>query len=230
MGKRYLTVVTQWISELVLIFSFPLISFLRFFIPLNTVKNRYSKKVPIVIIEQWFAKTISHIWLKRYLEEKNFKVYVFSYGSLQGGIDDGAYKLSQFIKHRRLNECVLVGISMGAVTSLVYAQRFGGWGKIKKIFCLAGPFRGTPWANSISFLKCGRQLLPDGTFIRRLEKERIRYPNRLICITAKSDEFVPRWSSTIAQAKQREVPIVGHNNLHILSREVWELLVKEAVV
>lgn len=228
MGTKDFTDVTQWISEIMLILLFPLISLLRFFIPLNTVKNQHSKKIPIVIIEQWFARTISHMFLKRFLEERNFQVYVFTYSSLNGGIDDGAYHLSQFMNNRHINQCVLVGVSMGALTSFVYAQRFGGWEKVRKMFCLAGPFRGTPWASSIAFLKSGRQLVPQSPFIKQLEKEKIFAPHRLVCITAKRDEFVPKWSSYLTQARNEEVPIVGHNNLHIWSRDVWEMVVREA--
>jgi len=229
MYRERIVFLAQWIIEAFLIVVLPLISFLRLFIPLNTVKNHNSHKPPIIIIELWFAKTISHMFLKRYLEEKHFKVYLFNYNPMNGGVDDGAYRLKQFITHHKINNCILVGISMGAITSFVYAQRFGGWKKIKKLFCMAGPFHGTPWARSFSFLKSGRQLLPQSNFLKQLEKEKMPDPSRIVCISAKSDEFVPRWSSILSHARNEEVAVVGHNNLHVWSREVWEMVAKEAV-
>lgn len=219
----------QWVTEIFLILVLPVISFLRLFIPLNRVKNHNSQKPPVIIIEQWFAKTISHMFLKKYLEERDFKVYLFTYNPINGGLDDGAYRLKQFIKNHKLHNCILVGISMGAVTSYVYAQRFGGWKRIKKLLCMAGPFQGTPWAHWFAFLKSGRQLLPGSNFIKKLKKEKMPDPTRIVCISAKSDEFVPRWSSVLSQVRNEEISVVGHNNLHIWSKQVWEMVAREAV-
>lgn len=230
MYRERIIFLSQWITEFFLIIVLPVISLLRVFIPLTSVKNHNSDKPPIIIIEQWFAKTISHMFLKRYLEERHFKVYLFNFNPIYGGVDDGAYRLKQFINHHKIYGCILVGISMGAVTSFVYTQRFGGWKKVRKLFCMAGPFRGTPLARSFFFLKSGRQISPKSKFLKKLRKEKIQYPDRVICIIAKSDEFVPRWSSILEQARNEEVSIVGHNNLHVWSRQVWELVAREAVV
>lgn len=228
MDKEKFASFGQWATEILLILSLPFVTMLRFFIPFTAVKNNNSDKPPIIIIEQWFTKTISHMFLKQYLEEKQFKVYVFNFNLFTGGVDDGAYQLMKFINNRNISQCVLVGISVGAVTSYIYAQRFGGWKKVKKVLCMAGPFRGTPWAHSFSFLKGGRQLLPHSSFLRQIEREKILYPNRVVCITAKQDEFVPRWSSILGKVRKKKISIVGHNNLHIWSKEVWNLIVREA--
>lgn len=229
MLQTYFRVLYQWVIEIVVLLAFPLVSLLRLVIPMNKVVNHTSEKPTIVITEQWFVQTMSHIFMKRYFERQRFKVYMFNFSPVRGGIEDGAYRLKQFIQNRRITNCILVGISLGAVTSYVYVQRFGGWERVKKIFCMAAPFRGTPWANAISFFKSGRQILPGSDFVSQLSKEKVLFPERVICVVAKNDELVPRWSSVLARAKCREIGIVGHNNLHVFSKEVWELVVRESV-
>ncbi len=223
-------VLFQWIVEAFLLLIFPLVSILRFIVPLDKVHNRGSRKTPIVITEQWFVQTISHILMKWYFEQQHFKVYMFNFSPINGGIEEGAKHLKQFMNKHKIQECIMVGISTGAVTSYVYAQRFGGWEKVKRLICMGGPFKGTPWAMSFFFLKCGKQILPRSNFVRNLQKEQIQYPDRMICVAAKNDEFVPRWSSYLSKARFKEVPLVGHNNLHILSKEVWDLVAKEATI
>lgn len=229
MNRERWAVLFQCIAEVFSFLIFPIVSMLRLFIPLDKVNNHDSQKPTIIIIEQWFVQTVSHVFLKSYLEKRNFKVYMFNFNPVHGGFDDGAYHLRKFINKQKIKDCILVGISMGAVTSYVYAQRFGGWKKVKKIVSLGGPFRGTPWALVFSFLKNGKQILPQSNFIEELQKEKLQFPDRVFCIIAKSDELVPRWSSILAKVRSKEVPIVGHNNLHIWSKDAWELVAREAM-
>lgn len=226
--KKKLVFLYQWVIEIFSFLIFPVVSILRLFVPLDNVRNHDSQKPVIIITEQWFVQTISHIFMKWYWEQHKFKVYMFNFSPVNGGFDEGAVHLRKFINKQKIKKCILVGISMGAVTSYVYAQRFGGWKKVQKLVCMGAPFKGTPWAFSFSFLKNGRQTLPQSSFVEQLQREKLQYPKRMICVTAKTDELVPRWSSTVSQARQKEVPVVGHNNLHIWSRQVWDLVVSEA--
>lgn len=229
MLQRHIRLLYLWILEFAVLFAFPFVSFFRLFVPMNKVTNHRSGKPTIIITEQWFVQTMSHIFMKRYFEKQKFRVYMFNFNPVQGGIDEGAYQLKKFIQKHKITNCILVGISLGAVTSYVYVQRFGGWQKVKKVFCMAAPFKGTPWANVISLCKSGKQIIPESDFVKQLAKEKIMFPERIICVVAKIDELVPRWSSVLAKAECREVGIVGHNNLHSLSKEVWELVVRESV-
>src|SRR5262249_43003589 len=127
MFRENLEFLFQWIAEVFSFLIFPIVSIMRLLIPLNEVKNHDSKKIAIDITEQWFVQTISHVLMKWYLEQLHFKVYMFNFNPVRGGIDDGARQLRRFMNEQKIKKCIMVGISMGAVTSYVYAQRFGGW-------------------------------------------------------------------------------------------------------
>lgn len=220
--------IIQGVIELLLIFSYPLTSILRFTVPLYSLYPHPQYKTPIVIVEQWFAQNAYHIFMKRYLEKKGFRVYLFNFSLFKGGIDDGAVELKNFFEKYSLQNALIVGISAGALTSFTYLQTYNGWKKVKKLISLGGPFKGTPLAYPIVFLKSGRQLIPQSTFLTTLQKKKIRKPHRILCISPLIDEMVPTTSNRLPSVKQKKIPCIGHNNLHIWSKDVLTIIINEA--
>ncbi|GEM_PF-5253623 len=224
--------VLQLLSEFFLILTYPLANIIKFFFPLREkkqpIRNNENSTSTILIFEQWFAQNLWHIYIKWYLERKGFTVYWTNFSLLKGSHHDAAKYLSKYIEKHRLHNITLVGVSMGAVSSLLYLQEYDGWVKVRKFISIGGPLKGTPLAFLIYFLTPGRQVLPNSTFIKNLVGN-IKHPERIVCISAKFDEFVPHWSNTVPHAYNRVVDIVGHNNLHVISKSVFSSIAKEAV-
>lgn len=227
---KRITEITQWLIEILLIMTYPLVSLSRLFLPLHKITSRPTKKAPIIIVEQWFSKNAYHIFMKKYLEKKGFVVYWFNFSLLRGGIDEGAQALKKFIDNRNLQNVVLVGISVGAVTSLIYLEQHNGWRKVKKLISIGGPFKGTPLAYFIFFLKTGRQLLPNSIFLQRLFARKLTHPDRIISLTSLKDEMVPPASSKLSTMNTFVLNRVGHNNLHVWSKETFKLILDEAQI
>ena len=216
----------EWVIEVLLLISYPVKTLMYFFVPIHKVKKSKDRDIPIVFVEQWFSQNIYHYFMKRYLEEKGFRVYMFNKSLFIGGIDDGAIALEKFIVQHKIEKAILLGISIGGVTALRYAQIFG-FTKIEKIITLGSPFQGTPWIIPLFFLKAGRDLLPGSSFVKKINREKIEEPDKILCINAKYDELVPDESSKLPGVREITLDIVGHNYLHILANETYKAILEE---
>lgn len=214
--------------ELILLSLFPLSIVLRFVFKVDYKTVKTNKKMPIVIVSQWFTQNALHLIMRRFLENRGHPVYLFNYSIYKGGIDDGAQELKKFLNDRKIGRCTLVGISSGAVTSYAYAQKYGGWKHIVKIISVGGPFFGTPWAIFYIFSKTGRDLVPWSNFMKNLHKIKNKYPKRIVSVVSVFDEFVPPRSGVLPDSKVKKIDIVGHNNLHIWSNDVFKIISNEA--
>ena len=218
----------EWIIEFILFASYPVKTFFYFFVPIHQVVNNSQHKTPIIIVELWFSQNIYHYFLKRYLEKNGFRVYMFNSNLFINGIDDGAQELDEFMNERKISKAVLVGISLGGLCAYQYFRKYG-WERIEKLVTIGAPFYGTPWIFPLFLFKAGRELIPGSKFVNTLKAEKITNPDRIVCLTAKYDELVPDESSVLKGARHIEVDVVGHNFLHILSKETYEQVAKESL-
>lgn len=218
----------QGLSELFLMFSYPISSVLALITRLEKTHNRNSRYHPIVIYEQWFIRNSMHILMKKYLERKGFSVYWTNYSIFKGGYNEGAKYLHDFIEKNNLHDVVLVGISMGGLGCLEYLQNYNGWNRVNKFISVGSPFKGTPWATFISFSKAGRQTIPNSQFIRHLFSCELKNPERIISLYAHIDQMVPSWSSRLHGVKNRVIHTNGHNNLHVISKSVLNYIAQNA--
>lgn len=216
--------------EGILLILFPLSIFLRFFLRFKYGTVEQNSKTPVIIVGQWFTHNALHMIMKSFLERKGHPVYLFNYSIMKGGIEDGARELEKFVMRREIGKCILVGISTGAVTSYLYAQKLSGWRRVAKIISVGGPFYGTPWAIFYSFSQTGRDLLPGSKFILNMHKLRNKYPYKIVSVIPVFDEFIPKWSSILPNSQVRQIDIAGHNNLHIWSRDVFKIIAQEGAV
>ena len=179
-------------------------------------------KPTIVIVERWFNENVLHVYWKKYLESKGFRVYLLNFYLPQGTFEQSAEKLKQFIDAEKLENIVLVGISGGGLTSLLYLQEHGGWQQVAKFVPVGTPFRGTKFAMAVSFVRSGRELMPGSKLIKKISQMKIDHLSRIICIRAKHEGIIPGNSNFIAGAKCELVDVYGHNALHMVTRKAYD--------
>jgi pimeloyl-ACP methyl ester carboxylesterase len=187
----------------------------------NTGKN-------IVIFEHWFSKNFWHIFMKFYLEKLGHRVYWTNYSLIKGGADEGAEYLENYIAKNDIKNATLVGISFGAITSYSYLQKFKGWKKIDKFISIAGPFKGTPLAIVLCLFKGGRQMLPNSKYLQDLLSVPRTNGSKIVSVSALRDEMVPKQSTRLDFARNITLNVIGHNVLHMFSRELFTTIAHEA--
>lgn len=211
----------QIFREFLIILFFPVIAFTDLFTHKEGVKNRGSN-VTIVIVERWFYGNILHLLWKKYLERKGYRVYLLNFYLFRGTFEDSAKQLGDFIEKEELKDVVLVGISGGGFTCLSYLQDYGGWEKTRKFIAVGTPFRGTPFALSISLVKAGRELLPGSDLVKRVKEMKIKNLNKIVCIRAKHEAIVPSSSNYLEGAKSIVINVFGHNSLHMVTKKTYD--------
>lgn len=214
------------LSEIILICVYPLSGLVVNFIPKSRFESKKEGKT-IVIIERWLTFNIRHLYWKYYLERKGFKVLIKNFPLRHGNFEESGEQLKQYMDKHRCKDVVLVGISGGAITSLLYLQEHNGWEKVDKFISVGSPFQGTWAALAVSFAYSGRELLPNSLLIKKIKKMEILHPQKIFCITAKYDEMVPR-GAVLLGSHSVSLPVVGHNNLHLRIRGTYKKIAEFA--
>lgn len=170
---------------------------------------------------------IRHVYWKYFLESKGYNAYLVNFPLRKGSFEDSAKELSQYLEKHNLRNVTLVGISSGALTSLVYLQEYDGWRRVDKFVSVGAPFKGTWLALILSFVYSGRELLPVSPLIKRIANYTLSNTDKMYCVKAKFDEMVP-FGSLLPGAHHAVMNIVGHNNLHIRVRATYRKIMEFA--
>ena len=109
------------LSEIGLIIFYPISSVFAQIVKRNELEGHGDGKV-IVIVERWLSKNVKHIYWKHYLEKRGYRVYLANFTLYKGSFEQSAVSLKKYLEKRELTDIILVGISSGALTSLVYLQ------------------------------------------------------------------------------------------------------------
>lgn len=181
----------------------------------------------ILLVSCWFNKNLHHNEWVAYLEKKGFRTHLLHLPFMHEGFSLTAARLEKYISEHKLKNYTLVGISTAALVSLYFLYRYKRWDTIHKFISLGGPLHGTPMAWFISFTEKGHDMLPSSRFIKEVENKQIP-PNKMVTISAVGDELVPQKSNYIQGVKHYIIPIWGHNNLHLSTRETYEVILKVA--
>lgn len=205
--------ILQIVSEILLIVFYPISALIAFFTPKEELEGKGDGKT-IVIVERWIARNVKHIQWKSYLEKRGFKVYLVNLSLYKGSFANSSMELKGYLDKRDLNNVVLVGISSGALTSLVYLQEHNGWARVAKFITIGAPFKGTWAALTLAPFYSGRELLPDSKFIRKIQSFNVKNLDKIYCFRITFDEMVP-FGSVLPGAHEMRINAVGHNNLHL---------------
>lgn len=105
----------------------------------------------------------------------------------------------------------LVGFSLGGMVSRYYVQRLGGSERVRRLVTIASPHGGTiaayfRWNAGAADLRPGspflRELAESADALRRVEMTTIWTPFDMM--------IFPSWSSRVAGAKERILPVLAH--------------------
>lgn len=218
------------VAELLLVVCYPLIGLAKFIVPLEKINPHPTKKETVLIVERWLSQNTGHLYLKTFLEKQGYRVYWTNISLVHGDFEESAVKLQSYISKHQLDNIILVGISFGAITSLLYLEDHAGWNKVKKFISVAGSFHGTPKAKLFPFFTSTKQVTPKSDFVKKLNERKLKHPENVVCINTRQDEMVPFKSALLANTKLEVVDIYGHNNLHIWSRDTFDLILKHAKI
>ncbi len=221
-----LKLLSDLVSEVFLICIYPISGILVNFIPKSRFEGKKEGKT-IVIVERWLTFNIKHLYWKYYLERKGFRVLIKNFPLQNGNFEKSAAQLKEYLEKHSCKDIVLVGISGGALTSLLYLQEHEGWRRVDKFIAIGAPFQGT-WASFfVSFTHSGRELFPNSKLIQKIKNMNILHPERIFCIQAKYDEMVPG-GSVLPKTHSVTLLTLGHNNLHLRIRATYRKIAEFA--
>lgn len=218
---------SQVSTEALLILSYPLLGLGVFFLPKNALISRKDSGTTVVFVERWFNLNIRHLYWKRYLEKQGFRVYIVNFPLYKGTFEDSAIALKKYIEKNNLRDVVLVGISSGGLTALLYLQEHDGWGRVSKFVSVASPFHGTWLSMFISYVKSGRELWPESLLVKKIRSFKLLYPEKIFCIRSTYDEMVPD-GSVLPAAHSITVNGMGHNYVHVKARRTYQKIAELA--
>lgn len=219
-----LRVFYQILSEISLIILDPFLSLLTNFVSQSEL-NGHGNGPKIVIVERWLSINIRHIYWKYFLESRGYNAHLVNFPLSEGNFEGSARSLSQYLEKHNLKDITLVGISSGALTSLLYLQECNGWERVDKFIAVGAPFKGTWMALFLSFAYSGRELLPNSGLVKKISLMTFINPEKIYCIKAKFDEMVPN-GSLLPGANKYVLNVVGHNNLHIRVRMTYKKIME----
>lgn len=212
-------------TEAVTFVLYPLLGVL--FAPkVSNTNQPKSTNYPIVLVERWLNTHATRKRWQQYMQEKGYVVYLVNFKIQDGSFEESATALHDFLEREQIKDAVLVGISAGGLTVLLYLQKYG-WEKVKHFISIASPFKGTWIALFASYLKGVREMLPSSKLITSLSSIEIPHPERITCILANADEMVPSWSSSLDGADKIIINTYGHNNLHINCQETYTVIMSK---
>lgn len=225
----FLYLVLSLIAEIFFLILYILAGLIGYIFKLSFVNKIATKPYPIVFVHGWFTQNPLYYFLKRYLEDQGFSVYMTNFGLQLGDFEEQVIKLQKFINDNQLNNVILVGVSGGAITSYSYLQQHDGWKKVRKYISIGGPHKGAPLALIAAFFsKAARQMLPNSQYLTSLNDKLIRNADKIVCISARYDFIVPPSSSHMSQTNNQTVNVLGHVKLQAFSQEVYRIIAKEA--
>lgn len=213
-------------SEIALIVLYPLSTLILKVLPRSEFKPHGTGQ-PLVIVERWVNYNIRHIYWKHYLQRQGFRVYIKNFPIYKGSFDKSSAELDDFLSSNGIKNAILVGISAGAITSLIYLQEKNGWSRVSKFVTVGAPFEGTWSAIFLLFARSGWEILPNSSLIKRIRNYRIKNSDKILCIASKFDEMVP-FGSYLKGTKKYTIDIIGHNNLHLRIKSTYKKIVEFA--
>lgn len=213
-------VISQILSEVGLIILYPFSAIVLKSLPQKAFAPS-GEGQPIVLVERWVNYNIRHFYWKYYLQKQGFRVYIKNFPIYKGDFDKSSIALKNFLASNKLENVILVGISSGAITSLIYLQERDGWERVNKFIALGAPFKGTWSCIFLLFSKSGWELFPNSSLIKKISQYRIKNVDKILCIGSKFDEMVP-YGTYLPKAHKYTINTIGHNNLHIMVRTTYK--------
>lgn len=193
-------------EALIVVLHQPL-AILGYFVKLKPTIGKKGKN--IVLVHGWGTSGIVMLPLKRRFEARGHSVHIPNFNHGFAGIKKLSKMLDEYLEKNKVNNCILIGHSLGGVIALYYFWHMNKKGRVKKIICLASPLKGTPTGYLVMFSKSARQTLPNSKFIKELFGKAKREKD-VYSIYSPYDPMIPRKSSIIDGANNIKIKRMGH--------------------
>ena len=126
----------------------------------------------------------------------------------------------------------ILGFSMGGLISRCWIQDHAGHRRTRRFTCVGSPQRGTLTAQLVPrrWLPCIGEMKVGSSFLRKLEHDRRRHPERLDPIDCRSFYcrfdvmVVPSWTGVLPVGPSRALPVWTHPQL-VLHPKAIDVLV-----
>ena len=215
--------ISSFIKEYYLAITYP---FVAWFFHHEIYRNP-RPKTTILLVGCWFNSNVYHNKWVSYLEKFGFRTYFLNLPFARENFDATTKRLAQFISRHKLKNYTIVGVSSGVLVCWNYLSTYKKWNNIHKFISIGGPVQGTITAWLITFTSKGRAMVPRSGFIKKLHS--VPFPKqKMITLTAKSDELVPFKYATIDGVKNYQLSGWGHNSFHLSSIDTYQVIAKIA--
>lgn len=189
-----------------------------------------ANKQKILIVSGIGSQPLAFLFLKRFLEKRNFVVYFFPINILRTlglGVKDisqVAQEIDAYVQKNNLKDIILIGMSAGAVASLFCLEECDGWRYVKRFIALSAAFKGGWISHLFPFIPLSSEFKPESKLVSMISKLHIRYPERAVSLFGTWDEFVLPESSELAGVKNIRLPEGGHAYLQTFSQKTFETI------
>ncbi len=166
---------------------------------------------PVVIVPGFLGQTLPFWRLRSAFIKAGHPVYVVPLGFQVGNIYKKGKQLESFLEKNKIDDCYMIGHSMGGLIALAMSYR--GRDRVRKLYLVNTPLKGTLTALAVPFTIAGLQMLPFSPVIRSMSQKFNTFSN-LQTVFAKFDQaIVPRQNLRMGRFDDVMFAEIGHLNL-----------------
>lgn len=181
-----------------------------------------SKKIPVVLVQGSLASARYMIPFKRFLESRNYPVYLYSRKrntKYLSELSDQLMKRVSCLKEKRIQ---IVAHSLGGLITLWAMQNKKFAKKVQQVIAVGSPFKGSLW-GALAFYDKNKKFLKYFSKDTQKLTSNKKINSKFVSLFAEYDEFViPQSCAHLNDARGNfQIPVVGHYNI-IRSKEGWK--------
>lgn len=219
-------IIAEILREVMCFIWYVLANIIGVIVQVPNTKNTKSKQ-PIVFVSGIGSQPLAFIFLKRFLEKRNFAIYFFRinlFKTLGIGVKDisqVAQEIDSYVKKNNVEDVVLVAMSAGAVASLLYLEKYNGWSKVKRYIALSPAFKGGWISYLFPFIPLFNEFKQEGKLVKMISQLRVEHPERAVSLYGMWDEFVLPSSSQLPGIRSIQLAEGGHAYLQTFSQKTF---------
>lgn len=187
--------------------------------PLPSKQNAAHAQKKMVLVPGFLGRGLELLPLRRELQAAGFEVWIVPLGFQASDIASKGQKLAAYLEAHGLQDCYLLGYSLGGWVALNLPQH-SRW-RVSTLITLGVAFAGTPMAWLLSPLQAARQLIPGSSFLKKQPAILAEGYARHLNFSAQADEItasrqtsaLPSPDRALPNRQESCLPVWGHLNL-----------------
>lgn len=200
--------ILQVLREFIFSLLYPFLYVFGLIFPLRPLLG---EKRPVVLIPGFMGSGWYLYFLRRALFQRGYTVYTPNFGFQMGDIKAKALVLENFLEKNKLEDCYLIGHSMGGLIALQMGYR--GRDRVRKLFLANVPLKGSYLAILALFCKAGWQMLPFSVFIKDIQRRFTTFVNTQTIFSFFDQVVFPVEFLHLGRFDDVEFAEIGHLNL-----------------